>query len=83
MPGRGTERFSREMIFGQVGVLALDTHRGPCNESSRRRMQQIRMSGLMCRDIKQGDSEWPMPLDPSSTLLSDSASGAFVSEKEL
>jgi RNA-directed DNA polymerase len=36
VPGRGTERFAREMIFGKLGVLALDIRRVPYNETSRK-----------------------------------------------
>ena len=31
-------------------------------------MREIRTSGLMSGDGKQGDAEWPKPLRPSSTL---------------
>jgi RNA-directed DNA polymerase len=34
--GRGTTRFSRDTIFGALGVLALDTGRVPYNETSRK-----------------------------------------------
>ena len=36
VPGRGTERFPSGLIFGGLGVLALDYRRGPCDETSRR-----------------------------------------------
>jgi hypothetical protein len=36
VPNRGTRRFSSDMIFGELGVLALDYRRGPHNEASRK-----------------------------------------------
>ena len=36
VPGRGTERFPSDLIFGGLGVLALDYRRGPYNQSSRK-----------------------------------------------
>ncbi len=36
VPGRGTERFPSDVIFGGLGVVALDYRRGPCNETSRK-----------------------------------------------
>jgi RNA-directed DNA polymerase len=34
--GRGTERFPSDLIFGSLGVVALDYRRVPCNEISRK-----------------------------------------------
>jgi RNA-directed DNA polymerase len=36
VPSRGTERFPSDLIFGGLGVLALDYRRGPCNQTSRK-----------------------------------------------
>ena len=36
VPGRGTERFPSDLIFGGLGVLALDYRRAPYNETSRK-----------------------------------------------
>ena len=36
VPNRGTRRFSSDMIFGELGVLALDYRRRPHNEASRK-----------------------------------------------
>ena len=36
VPSRGTEQFPSDLIFGGLGVLAMDYRRGPCNETSRR-----------------------------------------------
>lgn len=35
-PSRGTRRFSSDVIFGELGVLALDYRRGPYGETSRK-----------------------------------------------
>ncbi len=36
VPGRGTERFPTNLIFGRLGALALDYRRGPYNETGRK-----------------------------------------------
>ena len=36
VPSRGTERFPSDLIFGGLGVLALDYRRGPYNQTSRK-----------------------------------------------
>jgi RNA-directed DNA polymerase len=36
VPGRGTQRFSSDLIFGKLGVFALDYRRAPCSEISRK-----------------------------------------------
>ena len=36
VPSRGTEQFPSDLIFGRLGVLAMDYRREPCNETSRR-----------------------------------------------
>ena len=36
VPSRGTEQFPSDLIFGGLGVLAMDYRRGPCDETSRR-----------------------------------------------
>jgi RNA-directed DNA polymerase len=36
VPNRGTERFPSDLIFGGLGVLALDYRRGPYRETSRK-----------------------------------------------
>jgi RNA-directed DNA polymerase len=36
VPGRGTQRFSSDLIFGKLGVVALDYRRAPYSEISRK-----------------------------------------------
>jgi RNA-directed DNA polymerase len=36
VPGRGTQCFSSDLIFGKLGVVALDYRRAPYNETSRK-----------------------------------------------
>ncbi len=36
VPGRGTQCFPSDLIFGKLGVVALDYRRAPYNETSRK-----------------------------------------------
>ena len=73
--GRGTRRFSRDEVYGELGVLLLKRkHLGPPPGALRRsraesRMREIRTSGLMSGEGKRGDWLSLMPPRLSSTLL--------------
>ena len=53
VPNRGIRRFPHYMIYGGLGVLPLDYHRVPHNQSESR-MREIRRSGLMSGERKRG-----------------------------
>ena len=74
MAGRGTKRFSRDVVYGARGLLRLERRpfNAPswlCDENqSESRMPEIGTSGSMSGDGKRGVAEWPKLPRPSSTL---------------
>ena len=69
VPSRGTERFPSDLIFGGLGVLALDYRRGPYNQTSRKAgYGEIRTSSLMSGDGRRTAHAAPRPSRSSGII---------------